>query len=132
MQAGLWTGGWGNLGVGISLPKFPTGTWWVQMELGWSLSFYFCQQMYRDLHAGSRGKQNPHHERVKKHEPVAWEAESRQSGTLCGGAGEGSMETSPFSPLFAHLSPSQEPELSANGVDPHRSINGGRRECPSV
>lgn len=51
------------------------------------LKFLFCcQQMYRDLHADSRGKQNRHHERVKEHEPVAWDAESQQLGTLCGGA----------------------------------------------
>lgn len=82
-----------------------------------------CLQICRDLHADSRGKQNPHHERVK-HEPVAWDAESQQLGTLGGGAeGREHGEQSPFSRLFAHSSPGQQPGRFANSVDPFSSIN---------
>lgn len=44
------------------LPKSPTVTELVGMELKF---LSCCQQMYRTLHADSRGKQDPHLKRVK-------------------------------------------------------------------
>lgn len=70
------------------------------MELKFLL---YCQQTYRDLDADNRGKQSPHHERVKEHEPVAWDAESQTDGARCGGGAAGrDMGDDPLPLLFAH------------------------------
>lgn len=76
-----------------------------------------CQQTCRDLDADSRGKQNPRHERVKEHEPVAWDAESQTDGARCMvGQWEGGMEDGPFSPCFLHIChPASTPKICANG-----------------
>lgn len=61
------------------------------------------QQTYRDLDADNRGKQSPHHERVKEHEPVAWDAESQTDGARCGGGAAGrDVGDGPLPLLFAH------------------------------
>lgn len=63
----------------------------------------YCQQTYRDLDADNRGKQSPHHERVKEHEPVAWDAESQTDGARCGGGAAGrDVGDGPLPLLFAH------------------------------
>lgn len=83
-----------------------------------------CQQMYRDLHADSRGKQSPHHERVKEHEPVAWDAEHQQLGTLCGGAEGRKHGEQSLLPAFCTLVTQPRARTCfANSVDPHNNIN---------
>jgi hypothetical protein len=63
-----------------------------------------CQQTYRDLDADSRGKQSPRLERVKEHEPVAWDAESQTDGARCVmGQREGRMGIVPLPLAFCTL-----------------------------